>query len=132
MGDGILAFFGDPFEQEDHAERAVRTAIAMQKKAAELRNFWMPGANINLRIRIGINSGNVIVGNLGTKTRIEYTVIGSAVNLGQEAARNAPPGGILVTSNTRQRIDDASFSFGSKTLLTLKDCDPTECYELIF
>ncbi|MDR1904070.1 MAG: adenylate/guanylate cyclase domain-containing protein [Treponema sp.] len=130
MGGGILAFFGDPFEQEDHAERAVRTAVAMQKKTAELRNTWMPG--VNLRVRIGVSSGSVIVGNLGTKTRMEYTVIGSAVNLGQMMESNAPPGGILITGNTRQ-LAGAYFSFGDKKLIAVKGCDePIECYEVIF
>ncbi|MDR2096236.1 MAG: adenylate/guanylate cyclase domain-containing protein [Treponema sp.] len=132
MGDGILAFFGDPVKQEDHAERAVRTAVAMQKKIAELRNAWMPSININLRVRIGINSGSVLVGNLGTKTRIEYTVIGSPVNLGKRMESNAPPGGILVTADTRQRAG-AYFSFGNKKLVMVEGCDePIECYEVIF
>ncbi|MDR2376363.1 MAG: adenylate/guanylate cyclase domain-containing protein [Treponema sp.] len=132
MGDGILAFFGDPFEQEDHAERAVRAAIAMQKKNVSLRAIWMPKVHINLMVRIGINTGMVIAGNLGSKTRIEYTVIGAAVNLGQRMESNAPPGGILVSAATRGAVR-GPIRFGSPRLVTVKGYDtPVECFEALF
>ncbi len=103
MGDGILAFFGDPFEQPDHAERCIKAAVAMQAKVQELRVKWEGPAGIDLKIRIGINSGTVIAGNLGSITRIEYTVIGAAVNIAQRMESNAPVGGILVTEETWSR-----------------------------
>lgn len=106
MGDGILAFFGDPFEQPDHADRCVRAAMDMQLRVKELRSVWAPKAGIDLKIRIGINTGRVIVGNLGSITRIEYTVIGSAVNLAQRMESNAPLEGILVTGETKSRLGD--------------------------
>lgn len=101
IGDGILAFFGDPFEQSDHAARAFRTALAMQRKVLALSEKWQPLVGIDLKIKIGINSGPVIVGNLGTRTRIEYTVIGTTVNLASRMKSNAPVGGILVTEFAR-------------------------------
>ncbi|MDR0758643.1 MAG: adenylate/guanylate cyclase domain-containing protein [Treponema sp.] len=132
MGDGILAFFGDPFEQEDHAERAVRAAIVMQKKIALLREIWMPRTDINLMVRIGINTGTVIAGNLGSKTRIEYTVIGAAVNLGQRMESNAPPGGILVSAATRGAVR-GPVRFGNQRFVTVKGYDaPIECFEALF
>ena len=103
LGDGILAFFGDPYEQPDHTDRCIRAAIAMQKKAGELAVKWKPLVDIDLKIRIGINSGQVIVGNLGTKARIEYTVIGAAVNLAQRMESNAPVGGVLVAPDAKAR-----------------------------
>jgi adenylate cyclase len=132
MGDGILAFFGDPFEQEDHAERAVRAAITMQKKNAALRKIWMPKVHINLMVRIGINTGTVIVGNLGSKTRIEYTVIGATVNLGQRMESSAPPGGILVSAATRGAVK-GPVRFGGQRFVTVKGYDtPIECFEALF
>jgi adenylate cyclase len=132
MGDGILAFFGDPFEQEDHAERAVRAAIAMQKKNASLREFWAPRVHINLMVRIGINTGAVIVGNLGSRTRVEYTVIGSTVNLGQRMESSAPPGGILVSAATRGAVR-GPILFGGRRFVTVKGYDaPVECFEAVF
>jgi len=122
MGDGILAFFGDPFEQPDHAARAVRTAIEMQRKVRELNAKWKPLVGIDLQIRIGINTGPVIVGNLGTRTRIEYTVIGAAVNLASRMESNAPVGGILVTSPTLEAVSP-EYSFNEKIELTVKGYD---------
>ena len=124
MGDGILAFFGDPFEQPDHTERCVRAAIAMQQRARELAVKWKPLVNIDLAIRIGINTGHVIVGNLGTRARIEYTVIGAAVNLGQRMESNAPAGGILVTAAVREKVKD-KFDFTEKRDVTVKGYDET-------
>jgi adenylate cyclase len=132
MGDGLLAFFGDPLEQKDHASRCLRAAIAMQKRVAALGEKWGPKIGINLRIRIGINSGKVIVGNLGTKTRIEYTVIGSAVNLAQRMESGAPIGGILVAGPARALAGD-EFSFSEKREVTVKGYDaPVEAFELLF
>lgn len=130
IGDGILAFFGDPFEQQDHASRALVTALEMQRKADELRDKWQPAVGINLRIRIGINSGPVIVGNLGTKTRIEYTVIGATVNLASRMESNAPVGGILATKDTRNEAGKA-FIWGDKKDVAAKGYDqPVIAYVL--
>jgi len=130
MGDGILAFFGDPFEQPDHAQRCVSAAIQMQKKARELNAKWRH-IGIDFKIRIGVNSGKVIVGNLGTKTRIEYTVIGSAVNLAQRMESNAPHGGILA-AEPAWLLTRGCFPFGEKRDVAVKGYDePIYAYEVI-
>jgi adenylate cyclase len=130
MGDGMLAFFGDPFELPDHARQCVQAALAMQQKVRELAEKWKPLADIDLRIRIGINTGRVVAGNLGTNKRIEYTVIGAAVNLAQRMESNAPPGGILVTAYTREKTADPSL-FGEKRLVTVKGyAESIEAYEV--
>jgi len=119
MGDGILAFFGDPLEMPDHCERCLHAAIAMQKEIKFLADKWKPLSNIDLKVRIGINTGKVIVGNLGSKTRIEYTVIGADVNLAQRMESNAPIGGILVTAAVREKARD-KFTFSQKQLIAVK------------
>jgi len=130
MGDGILAFFGDPFEMPDHCERCIRAAIAMQKKIISLAEKWKPIVDIDLKARVGINTGKVIVGNLGNKTRIEYTVIGAAVNLAQRMESNAPVGGILVTADARGKVKDL-FSFGEKRQVVVKGyAESIEAYEV--
>ena len=119
MGDGILSFFGDPFEVPNHSEQCVKAAIAMQKKAQELAREWKPIVDIDLNVRVGINTGKVIVGNLGTKTRIEYTVIGAAVNLAQRMESNAPLGGILVTADLKEKVKD-KFTFVERRDVAVK------------
>jgi adenylate cyclase len=106
IGDGMLAFFGDPFEQPDHAARAVASAVDMQKKIRILAGKWGPAVGIDLNVRIGINTGDVIVGNLGSDVRIDYTVIGAAVNLASRMESNAPAGGILASQTTYEKVKD--------------------------
>jgi adenylate cyclase len=135
MGDGLLAFFGDPFEQKDHAVRCLNAAIAMQKRVAGLDGIWGEKIGIKLRIRIGVNSGRVIVGNLGTKARIEYTVIGAPVNLAQRMESSAPVGGILVARPCWERIQETpnSFKFSEQRQVSAKGYDdPVDAFELLF
>lgn len=80
-GDAIMAAYGVPVEQDDHAERACFSALDMQEKLRELRLKWQMENRPLLQARIGINSGNMIAGNIGGKRRFDYTVIGDAVNL---------------------------------------------------
>jgi adenylate cyclase len=128
MGDGILAFFGDPFTMPDHCERCLRSAIAMQEEIRSLAEKWKPLADIDLKVRVGINTGKVIVGNLGSKTRIEYTVIGADVNLAQRMESNAPVGGILVTAAVWEKLKD-KFEFSGKQPVTVKGyAQPIEAY----
>ncbi|MDR1902960.1 MAG: adenylate/guanylate cyclase domain-containing protein [Treponema sp.] len=125
IGDGMLAFFGDPLELPNHAEQCVAAAMAMQRKVRELAVEWNPLVNIDLHIRIGINTGKVIVGNLGDASRIEYTVIGAAVNLAQRMESNANIGGILVTGKTR-KMTGRLFPFGERRTILVKGYDEQE------
>ncbi|MCK9169583.1 MAG: adenylate/guanylate cyclase domain-containing protein [Treponema sp.] len=130
IGDGMLAFFGDPFEQPDHAERAVEAAVDMQKKIRLLAAKWKPLVGIDLKVRIGINTGDVIAGNLGTDVRIDYTVIGAAVNLASRMESNAPAGGILIAENTHKKVHD-KFLFTGPELVTAKGYEqPVQAYVL--
>ncbi len=106
IGDGLMVFFGDPEPQPDHAVRCVRAAMEMQKKTAELRERWRQADGFPLSIRIGINSGEVVVGNMGSSRRLAYTVLGSAVNLAQRLETNAPVGGILISQRTYELVKD--------------------------
>lgn len=111
MGDGIMAFFGDAEPEgggeeaeenrvERNAASAVRAALAMQKKMAELNASWMSLGQEPHLIRIGINTGMVTVGNLGTEYLMDYTVIGPEVNKAQRLESAAEPGGILLARRT--------------------------------
>jgi class 3 adenylate cyclase/CHASE3 domain sensor protein len=114
IGDGILAFFGDPIPFEDHAERAVVTALEMRQRLRSLRTRWTLQADEELNVGIGISTGYVTVGNIGSSTRTEYTVIGNHVRLASHLAQIAGPDQILVSDQTlaapevRERVHSVS------------------------
>lgn len=105
IGDGLMVFFGDPVDQPDHAERCVRCAIDMQKTVRAMNARWAEQGQAPIQIRIGINSGFVVVGNMGSSRRLSYTALGAEVNLAQRLESSAPVGGILLSDATRQRLD---------------------------
>ncbi len=80
-GDAIIAFWNAPLELADHAVRAVRAALRCQAKLAEMRPGFRARVNKDLFMRIGMNSGPAVVGNMGSRTRFDYTMLGDAVNL---------------------------------------------------
>jgi len=104
-GDGILAFFGTPIAHEDDPERACRAALEIiegaQKYAARLEEErGISGFNV----RVGINTGLVVVGEMGSDLRVEYTAMGDAVNLAARMESAAQPGTILITEDTHRLI----------------------------
>jgi len=104
IGDSIMALFGAPLSKEDDAERAVRAALKMQSEMKEL----MDGRDESRRfdIRIGINTGTVVAGNIGSPRRMDYTVIGDAVNVAQRLESIAMPGQILIGGSTYRKVKD--------------------------
>ena len=107
IGDAIMIFFGDP-ETRGVAEDAlacVEMAIAMQERMNELANVWREsGVENPLRIRIGIHTGYCTVGNFGSNDRMDYTIIGGAVNLASRLEHEAEPGDILISYETHALI----------------------------
>jgi adenylate cyclase len=104
IGDAVMAFFGAPIPQEDHADRAVLAGLMMQRLVGE----WnAERAKIGLPpvlIRVGINSGPAVVGNVGTEKRVDYTVLGSAVNIASRLESGvAKPGQTVISKNTLER-----------------------------
>lgn len=87
IGDAIMAFWGAPIEQNDHAIQTCRATLAMTRRLKELNKIWGNNDRPQLKARFGINTGTMIVGNMGSSNRFNYTVIGDAVNL---AARLEP------------------------------------------
>ncbi len=106
MGDGIMAFFGDPLPQEDHALRAVKAALAMQKRVEELGRKWTDRGLSPLQVRIGIATGEVFVGSIGSRQHLEYTAIGRSVNLASRLEGKAPAGGVLISNETYALVKD--------------------------
>src|SRR3954464_1007105 len=105
IGDAVMAFFGAPLPQDDHADRAVLTGLMLQRMV----NEWnVERAKTNLppvMVRVGINSGLAVVGNVGTEKRVDYTVLGSSVNIASRLESGvAKPGQVVISQNTMDRI----------------------------
>jgi len=100
MGDGVLAFFGAPTAHEDDPERAVRCGLDLVRAIEELdASKHLPEAD-KFKVRVGINTGPVVVGVVGTATASEYTAMGDTVNVAARMQASARPGSVLITSAT--------------------------------
>ncbi len=108
MGDAILALFGAPLSHDDDSLRAVKTALAMQEKLRQLNEFWMKNGKPGIKIGIGISTGEVVVGNIGSEKRLEYTVIGQDVNYAQriEQMTKELPANILISEQTYEETKE--------------------------
>jgi class 3 adenylate cyclase len=109
VGDAMLVFFGDPETRgvREDALQCVRMAVAMQRRMAELQVLWREmGSDKSFQVRMGINTGYCDVGNFGSDLRMDYTIIGSEVNLAQRLEQAADPGGILVSRETWSLVQD--------------------------
>uniref|UniRef100_A0A7C4RMM3 CHASE2 domain-containing protein n=1 Tax=Desulfatirhabdium butyrativorans TaxID=340467 RepID=A0A7C4RMM3_9BACT len=125
IGDAIMAFFGAPLMMNDHALRACRTAVMMQECLRKLREKWQndprfPMEASGLRIRIGINTGQMIVGNMGSVIRMNYTVMGDDVNLASRLESACKHYGVstLISRHTR----DSRFLDETGTVKSVSDC----------
>ena len=106
IGDGLMAFFGDPLPQPDHPLRAVRTGIEMQQAVRALRERWLAEGRMPIHIRIGINTGEVVVGDMGSRHIMAYTAIGANINLGSRLESKAPIDGVLVSAPVHAAVKD--------------------------
>ncbi|MGD0589295.1 MAG: adenylate/guanylate cyclase domain-containing protein [Bacteroidota bacterium] len=128
IGDGLMVFFGAPEPQADHAVRCVKAAIEMQKKCRELKEKWVQEDLFPLKIRIGINTGEVVVGNMGTRKKLAYTVLGSDVNLANRLESNAPVEGIMISRRTYDLVKDEIPTFPHEPVLVKGLDTPIEVY----
>jgi class 3 adenylate cyclase len=110
VGDAILMFFGDPESRgvREDALACVTMALAMQNRMDELGEVWRnAGIEHPLRCRIGIHTGYCTVGNFGSEDRMDYTIVGGAVNLASRLEHEAPPGSVLISYETFAHVKDA-------------------------
>ncbi len=104
IGDAAMAIFGAPLPQEDHPVRAIRSAIRIRESLAEAV-VSLP-SELRFQVRYGINTGQVIVGNFGSDERMDYTVLGHAVNLASRICQTASPDSILIGLDTFKQIEN--------------------------
>ena len=110
IGDAILLFFGDPISEgvREDALRCVKMAIAMQRRMVALRAKWQDlGQERPFQMRIGINTGYCNVGNFGSDTRMDYTIIGGEVNLAARLEEACEPDGVMMAYETYALVRDA-------------------------
>src|SRR5215210_6075459 len=106
VGDAIMALWGAPIAHADDPDRALRAAVAMQQGVARLNEQWALAGRPEIGVGIGINYGEVFAGNIGSHRRLEYTVIGDAVNVANRLCSEAGPGEILVSEALCQMVKD--------------------------
>jgi len=107
IGDAVVAVFNGPIDQADHAERAVRCAIALQQEVARLNQARaFPEAGDGLQIGVGVSTGPLVAGNLGSAQHMEYTVIGDTVNLAARLTGQAPAGQVWVNAKNAELLPD--------------------------
>jgi adenylate cyclase len=106
VGDMVMALFGAPLDDEDHAEHAVAAAMAMVRELEALNQGWAAQGRATLDIGIGVNSGEMVAGNIGSDTIMSYTVIGDAVNLGArlESLNKEYGTRVIISEATRARL----------------------------
>ena len=130
-GDGVMALFGAPVAHEDHAQRACHAALSIQKSIAEYGNKMIKDFAVEFKMRIGINSGPVVVGAIGDDLRMDYTAIGDTTNLASRIENMARPGTSLVSSHTHKLARDF-FEFKSLGKIEVKGKEALqEAFELI-
>ena len=117
-GDGIMAVFGAPVALEDHAVRACLAALGVQDEVKRLAEEVQARDGVDLRLRIGLNSGQVIAGEIGSGP-FGYTAIGEQVGMAQRMESVAPPGAVMLSESTA-RLVDRSAALGEPELVQIK------------
>ena len=129
IGDAVMALFGAPVASEDSAAAAIRAALEMKER---IKEFKEPGGKKqSLRVRVGINTGTAVVGNLGSKRRSEYTALGDSVNVASRLETLARPNEICVDEDTYSKTKD-EFVFEQIGAIDVKNrVEPVSVYKVI-
>src|SRR6202034_4208337 len=120
-GDGIMAVFGAPIAMEDHAFRACLAALGVQEEIKRLASDVRERDAVDLQLRVGLNSGQVIAGEIGSGP-LGYTAIGEQVGMAQRMESVAPPGGVMLSDSTARLVEGAAV-LGDTELVRIKGAD---------
>ena len=134
IGDAIMVFFGDPVPMEDHAERAVWMALDMREAMEKLKDRWRSQGRRTFDPGIGINTGEVFVGNTGSSRRVSYTVLGDNVNLAARLEANAKAAQILISKATHDAIPGIDSKLAVEPLppiMVKGKAQPVEIYQVV-
>lgn len=130
-GDAIIAFWNAPLDTPDHAVRAVSAALRCQKRLAELRPLFQKQCGHEMHMRIGINSGPAVVGNLGSSNRFDYSMLGDAVNLAArlEGANKQFDSYTMISESTYGQLNETFFCRELARLTVVGRKEPVRVYE---
>jgi class 3 adenylate cyclase len=130
-GDGVMALFGAPVAHEDHGQRACHAALSIQKAIEGYGEKISVRHGAKFKMRIGLNSGPVVVGSIGDDLRMDYTAVGDTTNLASRMQGLASPGSVLVSAHTHRLARDF-FEFRALGEIPVKGKEkPQEAYELL-
>ena len=133
IGDALMAIFGAPTPQPDHAERAVRTALEMKRMLAGFNQARLSAGKDPIRIGVGINTGHTVVGNIGSIQRLEYTAIGDAVNLASrlEGINKQYGTEIIISESTFRQLPDNILVRELDDVRVKGKYEPSKIYEVM-
>jgi adenylate cyclase len=135
IGDAVMAFWNAPQEQPDHAHRAIRCAVRMQRKMEELNERWAEeGGEETLLVRIGVNTGMAVVGNVGGRVRFDYSAIGDPVNLAArlEPANKGYETRVMCSEFTLEEANQGEYFVRELDLLAVKGkSEPVRVFEIL-
>ncbi|MGB5874092.1 MAG: adenylate/guanylate cyclase domain-containing protein [Bacteroidota bacterium] len=132
-GDAVMAFWGAPVPQKDHPFRACLSALEMQNAVKEINESWQQQGKPRIRIRVGINTGEMVVGNLGGIGKFDYTVIGDSVNLASrlEGANKEYGTGIMVSHRTYELVKERILGRQLDRIAVKGRSEPVTTFELL-
>ena len=133
VGDAVMALFGAPLDDPDHADHAVQAAQEMLKALADLNREWAAAGRPTLDIGVGVNTGEMVAGNIGSTTIMSYTVIGDAVNLGSrlESLNKQYKTHIIISEMTRARLKGRYDMRGLGEVIVKGKTQPVAIYEVV-
>lgn len=130
-GDGLMALFGAPLAQENNAELAVLAALEMQINLQQLNETLYAQYGVALKVRVGLNSGSVVVGGVGSNLMMDYTAIGDTVNLASRLEQAAEPGSILVSESVYRQTHMLFDMLTQDNLLIKGYAQPIRAYRVL-
>ncbi|HLX12658.1 MAG TPA: adenylate/guanylate cyclase domain-containing protein, partial [Bacteroidota bacterium] len=132
-GDAVMAFWGAPIDQPDHALRACQASLEMQAELVRIRERWKAEGKPDIAARIGLNTGEVLVGNMGGAGRFDYTVIGDSVNLASrlEGANKQYKSKIMIGQTTYKHVEKEVVARELDMIQVVGKTEPVTVYELL-
>jgi class 3 adenylate cyclase len=130
IGDAVMAFYGAPISYEDDVIRALQTALEMQQVFGQMKEKWRSKELASLALGVGLNTGEAVVGNIGSEKVMDYTVIGDTVNVARRLQEIAEPNQVLISQSTYRQVKDQAIVREIHPMLLKGKLEPIAIYEL--